>query len=998
VTGDLVERLKAALADRYTIEHEIGSGGMATVYLAEDLKHRRQVAIKVMRPELAASIGAERFLREIRISAQLNHPNILTLLDSGEADGLLYYAMPYVEGESLRERLVREQQLPLEEAVQITQEVADGLSYAHSMGVVHRDIKPENILLSGGHAVIADFGIARAVTEAGGEKLTETGIAVGTPAYMSPEQAVGRGQLDARSDIYSLGVVLYEMLVGDPPFVGSSAQAILARKSVEPVPSLRTVRETVSVGTERVVLKALAKLPADRYATAAAFSEALTAPSGEIGSEWVTPEPAPGAPAQRRKTRRLVGAAAVIASLVVGGTWTVWQVRSSPAESLSPNVIAILPFTVRGSEDVAYLGEGMVDLLSVILGGSGEQRSVDPNALLSFVSHEVDGTLDPQSGRAVAQHFGAGRYLLGTIVESGGQLRVQATLYDAAEEQKIVAVANVGGTTDALFSLVNRLTAEILVDPLQGPGGHLARVASLTTDSIEALKAYLEGERALRAPRDRDAARVAFQRAVEIDSTFALAWSRLAFVVGWSWATDPTFDYLDRAQRHSDRLSERERLLLRGFSEHLHGRLEEAEQAFLAIVQEYPDDVLAWQRLGVVNYFYGWKRGRPVEDARVYLERPLALDTGNLDPYWLLAIVSRFEGKHDEAERHQRRFFSGEDDIPARHRAAGVFATDDSLAEEQVIDELRDAAASSVLTGGSWVAQHTDDLPGARRIARLLTDVTTRPPEDRVTGHLMLAHFAAEGGQWSAAKQQLSAAEALCGAPSIVFRAALAAAPFWQVPRGDLEASREQLRAWDGSAATLDGDLAHPFLEGVYPLLRTYLLGLVSARLGDDSLASEYAAEVAQLQGPENVRALPQDLSRGIHAQVAVNQGRLEDALALLEQASMEGAGSDFMYTMASSFVMQNHERFLRAELLRQLGREQEALGWYSSFQLGRFRTVIYRGPTHLRRGEIHEQMGDPEKALEHYGHFVALWSDADPEMQPLVDDVRGRIARLAAR
>ena len=272
---DLLDRLKKALADRYAIDREIGSGGMATVYLAEDLKHGRQVAIKVMRPELAASIGAERFLREIRISAQLNHPNILTLIDSGEADGLLYYAMPYVEGESLRERLTREQQLPLEEAVRTTQEVSDGLSYAHSMGVVHRDIKPENILLSGGHAVITDFGIARAVTEAGGEKLTETGIAVGTPAYMSPEQASGVGKLDGRSDIYSLACVLFEMLSGDPPFTGSSSQALMARHAMDPVPSVRTVRSTVSECVDSAINRALAKHPADRFLTGIQFTSAL---------------------------------------------------------------------------------------------------------------------------------------------------------------------------------------------------------------------------------------------------------------------------------------------------------------------------------------------------------------------------------------------------------------------------------------------------------------------------------------------------------------------------------------------------------------------------------------------------------------------------------------------------------------------------------------------------------------------------------------------------
>jgi Tol biopolymer transport system component/tRNA A-37 threonylcarbamoyl transferase component Bud32 len=272
---DLQSQLQQALADRYRIERELGEGGMATVYLAHDVKHDRAVALKVMRPQLAQSLGLERFLREIRISAQLNHPNILTLIDSGEAAGFTYYVLPYVAGESLRARLTREKQLPLDEALRIAQEVADALSYAHSLGVVHRDIKPENILFEAGHAVVTDFGIARAVSEASGERLTETGLAVGTPAYMSPEQAAGTGDVDARSDIYSLACVLYEMLAGGPPYSGPSAQAILARKTLEPVPGLRVVRETVPPVVEAAIMRALAKVPADRFATARQFAEAL---------------------------------------------------------------------------------------------------------------------------------------------------------------------------------------------------------------------------------------------------------------------------------------------------------------------------------------------------------------------------------------------------------------------------------------------------------------------------------------------------------------------------------------------------------------------------------------------------------------------------------------------------------------------------------------------------------------------------------------------------
>jgi serine/threonine protein kinase len=307
---DPLARLQGALADRYAIERELGAGGMATVYLARDLRHDRAVAIKVLRPELAATLGAERFLLEIKTTAQLTHPNILPLLDSGEADGLLYYAMPYVEGESLRSRMTREKQLPLDDALRITREVADALGYAHSHGVIHRDVKPENILLESGHAVVADFGIARALTAAGGRHLTQTGFTVGTPEYMSPEQAAGNTDLDGRSDLYALGCVLYEMLSAETPYTGPTPVAILAKKLSEPLPRISVVRETVPPAVEAALGRALARIPADRFATAGEFAAAL---AGEGFVPAVSPR------AGRRQRLLLVSAAAAV--LVAAGVY-----------------------------------------------------------------------------------------------------------------------------------------------------------------------------------------------------------------------------------------------------------------------------------------------------------------------------------------------------------------------------------------------------------------------------------------------------------------------------------------------------------------------------------------------------------------------------------------------------------------------------------------------------------------------------------------------------
>jgi serine/threonine protein kinase len=276
--ADTAGQVREALRDRYLLERELGQGGMATVYLAHDLKHDRDVALKVLRPELAAVLGRERFLAEIRLTAKLDHPHILTLIDSGESDGLLWYVVPFIRGESLRQRLQREKQLGVEEALAIAKQVAGALEYAHRHGVIHRDLKPENILLHEGEAMLADFGIALAVREAGGNRLTETGLSLGTPQYMSPEQATGDRQLDARSDVYSLGAVLYEMLAGEPPHTGATVQAVIAKLMTERPTRLKTVRDTVPEGVDAAVARALAKVPADRFSSAAGFVSALARP------------------------------------------------------------------------------------------------------------------------------------------------------------------------------------------------------------------------------------------------------------------------------------------------------------------------------------------------------------------------------------------------------------------------------------------------------------------------------------------------------------------------------------------------------------------------------------------------------------------------------------------------------------------------------------------------------------------------------------------------
>ena len=352
---DAVQRLSASLADRYQIERELGSGGMATVYLAHDVKHDRKVALKVLRPELSAILGAERFLAEIKTTANLQHPHILSLYDSGEADGLVFYVMPYVEGESLRDRLTREKQLPVDEAVRIAREVADALDYAHRHGVVHRDIKPENILLHDGRAMVADFGIALAVSRSdGGTRMTETGMSLGTPHYMSPEQAMGEREITPKADVYALGCVLYEMLCGEPPFMGPTAQAIIARVMTEEPRSLTIQRKTIPLHVEAAVHMALAKLPADRFATAAQLAEALAHPElAKLPATRATPVAA--ARGTRRRLVRAVGAVAALALATLAGA-ALWQWLGPKPETLVRPVVRFGILLPRDAEPVGATG------------------------------------------------------------------------------------------------------------------------------------------------------------------------------------------------------------------------------------------------------------------------------------------------------------------------------------------------------------------------------------------------------------------------------------------------------------------------------------------------------------------------------------------------------------------------------------------------------------------------------------------------------------------
>ena len=424
---DLFESLRDALADRYAVERELGRGGMATVFLAEDRKHHRSVAIKVLHSELTAALGAERFLREIEIAARLQHPHILPLYDSGAAAGFLYYVMPYVEGESLRDRLTREKQLPQDDALRIATEVAGALAYAHSRGVVHRDIKPENIMLSGGAAVVADFGIARAVSAAGQSRhLTETGTIIGTPAYMSPEQATGSNEIDGRSDQYSLACVVYEMLVGEPPFTGPTAQAVIARHSLDMVSPPSIVRSTIPDAVEGAVLRALAKVPADRYPTTALFAEALNTPSAATGAHRrATLDRAVKRP--RSALWRIAPVAAVVVALAAYLVIRSARAgRGTAAGGLDPRHVAVLYFEdLSAGKKLGYVADGLTEALIDALSQVPALTIISKNGVASYRTPEVA----PDS---VARALSVGTLVRGDVEEAGNRYHVSVRLIDGA--------------------------------------------------------------------------------------------------------------------------------------------------------------------------------------------------------------------------------------------------------------------------------------------------------------------------------------------------------------------------------------------------------------------------------------------------------------------------------------------------------------------------------------------------------------------------------------
>src|SRR5437879_2476970 len=635
---ELQQRLQAALAGRYRIAGQVGRGGTAWVYRAEDLRHHRSVALKVLDPALAASLGSARFLREIEIAARLTHPHILPLHDSGEAAGLLYYVMPHVEGQTLRKRLEEGPQFSLEEALRVAREVADALDYAHAQGVIHRDIKPENIFVSHGHALVADFGIARAVSEAAGDALTATGLAVGTPAYMSPEQAAADARLDPRSDLYSLvagdaltatglavgtpaymspeqaaadarldprsdlyslACVVYEMLAGQPPFAGPSARVVMARHVAEAVPLVRAVREGVPEIVERALTRALAKSPADRFGTAGEFVRALEAPS----------LPAP------------------------------------------EHSVAVLPFAnLSHDPEDEYFSDGMTEEIITAASAVKALRVVARTSAFAFKGKTLDV-------RTVGRQLNVATVLEGSVRRAGRRLRITAQLIDVADGYHIWSerydrdLEDVFAIQDEIASSVARALQVVLTEPKQ-----LARERP-PTKSLEAYDFFLRGRQLFHQFRRKgfEAARQMFQRAVELDPAYARAHAAIADC--WSMlhhldATEENARGADEASRKALELDPEaaEARASRGLALAVNGRYEEAEREFQAAIRLDP-------KLFEAYYFHArasFANGNFVSAAEMF-EHAIAVRPEDYQAAAMVVMVYERLGRPAEAETATRR-------------------------------------------------------------------------------------------------------------------------------------------------------------------------------------------------------------------------------------------------------------------------------------------------------------------------------------------------------
>jgi hypothetical protein len=996
---DTITSLGAALASRYVLERELGRGGMATVYLARDLRHDRAVALKVLRPELAAALGPGRFQREIRFAARLSHPNILPLFHSGETGGRLWYAMPYVQGESLRQRLAREGQLGVAEAVRITRQVAAALDYAHLQEIVHRDIKPENILLAGDQVLVADFGIAKALDGSSAEKLTETGLSLGTPGYMSPEQAAG-GRVDARSDLYALGCVLYEMLAGAPPFSGPTPQSVMARHAVDPVPPLRTVRATIPPAVEQAVLRALAKVPADRFRTGTQLAEALEAQGPRTS--------APRLHLSARSAKLALGAF-LVAGLAVVAARSVKE-RSIPAIPPSVATLAVLPLvSSAGDTGLAGLGRDLAVTISANLDGVAGMRTADRLAIANATADRPN--LSPADGAALAKRLQANSILRGTLVRAGDNVRLDLGLYRTDGLAPLAEGISVTNHRDSIGPLTDSVTWTLLRQVWQRGEPPSPSLDAVTTRSLPALRAFLQGERELGADRWGEAL-LAFRSAVAADSSFWLAHFRYA--LAQVWQHEPVDSGVaDLLRRNRESFPERERLLMSPLLDSM--PLGERIERYRAVTQEYPHYWPAWFLFADLLFHQGpvvgldWTEGlqafRRVTELNPKLLpawghiEALTYDQDRVEDSIALARLDElgWPGMQDPMYRLDFAVERANGFIPADLlRLADSVVRTNFSAEPAPLDCL---ICYHLLRAGYPAAQ--------LQLNARATSFGGLPPA-ATTGFRASDGWAwAARGRWDSALTILKQVAAErpgvigqrrydrpffvpIGGPVLAIESyGLAVVGAWLGVASPAEAHDRRAAAL-ASVATLTDERSRSDARGRIAWLDG-LLGFARR----DRRAIESARREADRSGFFQARQVVNSLKAFEHA-LSGDSKRAGRELADLEEACADDDYGCSLFTpniavqrlAAAQWLAQTGD----TERARRLLRWQDARswpGWLYSLN------DVLAAPTYFTRARIEETLGDTARARRYYRHFLRRYDQPMQSQAHLVEEARSALARM---
>ena len=981
--ADPLPALNVALGDRYRVERELGRGGMAAVYLAHDLRHDRPVALKVLDPALAASVGAERFLLEIRLTARLQHPHILPLLDSGIVEtgpggSLPFYVMPYVEGESLRDRLRRDPQLPVDEALRLAGDVASALAYAHGHGVIHRDVKPDNIMVSAGQAVLVDFGVARALTLAGGERLTATGLALGTVHYMSPEQATGSA-VDGRTDVYALGCVLYETLAGEPPFTGPSAQAIVARSMADPVPPIRSIRPTVPEAVERIIGRALAKAPADRFATAAEIEAALG--EARVGKA--------AAPAHGGRAMRWGLAAATAAALAAAGL-LLWR-RGGPAEVVgSASSIAVLPFTPSVSDTALLrLGRDLVFTLSAALDGLGGIRVVDAHTVLARAEPGTVTTLD--EGAALARRFGAGSMVHGSLVRDGERVRLDLALVGTDSAARPLARATVGAPLDSVAALTDSAARAILAQIWsRGTPPTPSVDAALRTRSVPALREFLQGEREL-AHGEWDTAAVSYERAIRDDPGFWLAYARHIYARYWS--VRPVADsVVDTLEHHRFELPERDRLSTEAITLLARDSLARVLEVGQAAGERYPSSWFGWLIYGDALLHAGPLVGRTRDEASRAFERALELNQGLIPAWEHLMLVALLEGDTAAAasalgslerlDAGPTLTADGYGDRMLQFRFLQAIQRADSATVDVLTDSIaRDVASPAVEDDSFYDPFDYGFFPEQIAVSRAV--IARQPSARRGAQGMMLTLSWGGRGAWDSVAAGMDRMVAEGGDSLAPLRAyGLTVLGAWLGALGpDVALARREAAAGSASRTGTTGAAELAWLDGV----------LAAARNDRGGLAA--ATGAVRRSGDPASAALDRSL------------GAFETALAGdVRQAGKAMASVEWEQAAVSAPAFASHplvigvDRLAAARWLAAAGDAEQALRllrWVDGPFLLHSSTsysAMLAPLVDLERGRIEEARGRADAAAGHYRRFLERYDRPSERHRALVEEISGRV------